>query len=435
MTVSKLSEKYESLFEWLGAEKGSELAQVNTVVMTGGRYSQKSFAVGMLSCIAAKDYNHRVLYTRYTLTATEDSIIPEFTQKIDILNCRSAFSVKKDRILGTRNKSKIVFKGIKTSSGNQTANLKSLKDFSMFIVEEAEEMPTFAMWDKIKKSIRATDVNNLNILILNPVTKEHWIYEELYEAKGIEEGFNGIKDNVLYIHTSYLDIEREYIDDANWKDFEEKREAYEYYESLTEQERKDCPPLVRKKWFYYKHVIKGGWLGRSEGVIYDNWSLGKFKEVGPVMYGQDFGFSVDPTTLVKVSIDRSQKKIYCKELLYEPRLTTSQIIAKNKQMAPDGLIYADSAESRLIFEIEKGGVNIKQAYKPQGSLTAGIAMLQDYELIIDPESKNLMKELNHYVWHDKKSKTPIDAWNHLLDALRYVVFTTLSKRTIEMQGG
>lgn len=429
-----LSEKYEPLFKWLSAEKGSELANVDTVVITGGRYSQKSFATGLFSCVAAKDYNHRILYTRYTLTAAKDSIIPEFDEKIDLLNCRHAFNTQTDRIQGPK-KSKIVFKGIKTSSGNQTANLKSLKDFSIFILEEAEEMPTFQGWDKIKKSIRALDVRNLSILILNPVTKENWIYEEFYQDRGVVEGFNGIVGNVLYIHSSYLDLEPEYIDPATWRDFEEKRKAYEHYELLTEAKKKECNPIIVKQASYYKHVVKGGWLGKSEGVVFEHWSIGEFVEVGVPIYGQDYGFSVDPTTLVKVCIDRSAKKIYLKELLYEPKLETSQVIAKNKQLAGKSLIIGDSAEPRLIAEIKKGGVNIREAFKPPGSVTAGIAMMLDYELIIDPDSPNLRKELNNYVWHDKKSKTPIDAWNHLIDAVRYVVFTTLSKVVVSMKGG
>lgn len=430
-----LSEKYEPLYQWLDAQEGSELAGVDTVVITGGRYSQKSFAVGLWACLAAKDHNHRVLYTRYTLTAAQDSIIPEFDEKIDLLNCRNLFATKTDRIQGVHNKSKIVFKGIKTSAGNQTANLKSLKDFSVFILEEAEEMPTFAGWDKIKKSIRALDVRNLSILILNPVTKENWIYEEFYQDRGVVEGFNGIVGNVLYIHSSYLDLEPEYIDPATWRDFEDKRKAFEHYERLTEAQKKECSPLIVKKWSYYKHVVKGGWLGKSEGVIFENWSIGEFVEVGVPIFGQDYGFSVDPTTLVKVSIDKARKKIYLKEMLYEPNLITSQVIAKNKQLAGNALIIADSAEPRLIAEIKKGGVNIREAFKPTGSVTAGIAMMLDYELIIDPNSPNLRKELNNYVWHDKKSKTPIDAWNHLIDAIRYVVFTSLSKVVLKMQGG
>lgn len=430
-----LSEKYENLFAWLSAKKSSPLYNVDTVVITGGRYSQKSFAVGLWSCIAAKDYNHRILYTRYTLTAAQDSIIPEYEEKIDLLNCGSSFIVQNGRIQGATNKSKIVFKGHKTSSGNQTANLKSLKDFSVFITEEAEEVPTFDGWDKIKKSIRAQDVRNLSILILNPVTKENWIYEEFFEDKGVAEGFNGIVDNVMYIHSSYLDLEREFITEDTWRDFEMKRVAYQRYEKMSQAERVHADRKTIKYWSYYKHVVMGGWLSRAEGVIFENWSIGDFKEVGVPIFGQDYGFSVDPTTLVKVCIDRAQKKIYVKECFYEPLLVTSEIIRRNKQYAGKTLIIADSQESRLIAEIKKEGVNIREAFKPPHSITAGIAMMQDYEIIVDPSSLNIIKELNNYVWHDKKSKTPVDAWNHLIDAIRYVIFTTLSKVVVQNRGG
>lgn len=430
-----LSKKYENLYAWLNAREDSPLYRVNKVIITGGRYSQKSFAVGLWSCIAAKDYNHRILYTRYTLTAAQDSIIPEFEEKIGLLNCGTSFIVKNGRIDGTTNKSKIVFKGHKTSAGNQTANLKSLKDFSVFVTEEAEEIPNFEGWDKITKSIRALDVRNLNILILNPATKEHWIYKEFFEDRGIPAGFNGIKDEVLYIHSSYLDLERQYIDDATWFDFERKRLDYEYYEKLTANEKKNAERRVIKNWSYFKYVVLGGWLDRSEGVIYENWSIGEFRQVGVPIFGQDYGFSVDPTTLVNVSIDKAAKKIYMKELLYEPLLVTSEVIRKNKEHVGQALIIADSAEPRLIAEIKKGGVNIREAFKPPGSITAGIAMMQDYELVVDPSSLNLIKELNNYVWHDKKSKTPVDAWNHLLDAARYVVFTMLSKIVVKNRGG
>lgn len=418
-----ISNKYAPLFAWLSAKPGTPLYDVDTAVETGGRYSQKSFATGVFSCVAAKDYNHRILYTRYTLTSAEDSIIPEFTEKIDLLNCHPSFEVKKDRISGVHNDSKIVFRGIKTSTGNQTASLKSLKNFSMFILEEAEEMTSYENWDKIKKSIRALDVRNLNILILNPTTKENWIYQELFEARGVPEGFNGVVGNVLYIHTSYLDLERHLIPDSIYYDFEDKREAYKYYQSLSKEQQATCDKYVKRKAEYYRHVVLGGWLEKAEGVIFDNWSIGTYQEPSPPVYGQDFGFSIDPTTLVKTSIDKKNKKIYIKLLLYRPRLTTSQIAEENLKHAGQGIIYADSAEPRLIEELLRYNCNIKAATKGQGSVTAGIALLQDYELIIDTTdaelSRHLINELNNYVWHDKKSGVPVDRNNHILDAIRY----------------
>ena len=102
-------------------------------------------------------------------------------------------------------------------------------------------------------------------------------------------------------------------------------------------------------------------------------------------------------------------------------MTTSEIADFSKKIAGDTLIIADSAEPRLIEELKRKGNKIKGAEKGPGSVSGGIARMLDYTLVVDPESKNLKKELNNYVWHDKKSNTPIDDWNHLIDPIRYVI--------------
>lgn len=420
MDSLKLSVKYEPLFRWLSCLPGDELYYVDTVVITGGRNSQKSFGVGTWSCVAAKDFVHRILYTRYTLTSAQDSIIPEFNEKIELLNAHGAFEVTKDRITGVYNNSKVVFKGIKTSSGNQTANLKSLKDFSVFVLEEAEEMPDFESWDKIKKSIRAKDVRNMNILLLNPTTKTHWIYEEFFEDRGVQGGFNGVVSNVLYIHSSYLDMERDLIADNIWNDFEQKRLAYETYESTPKDERDKLDKRIVKGALYYKHVVMGGWLDNAEGVIFDDWEYGEFNTSLPFGFGQDFGFSIDPTTLVKVAVDKKRKIIYADECYGKPGLSTDDIYEHNLRYAGfDGEIIADSAEPRLISEVKAKGINIKPCIKGAGSVTAGIKDMQGYKFIITPRSVNIAKEFNNYVWSDKRSGTPVDLWNHYIDAIRY----------------
>ena len=83
------------------------------------------------------------------------------------------------------------------------------------------------------------------------------------------------------------------------------------------------------------------------------------------------------------------------------------------------LIIADSAEPRLIAELKSKGLNVKATIKGQDSVRAGLMKLQDYKLVLTENSKNIAKELNNYVWHDKKSDTPIDDYNHAIDAIRY----------------
>ena len=101
--------------------------------------------------------------------------------------------------------SSIIFKGIKTSAGNQTAALKSLQGITTFVLDEAEELINEDDFDKIDQSVRAKNKPNRVILILNPTTKEHWIYQRFFAAKAVNGGHNGCKDNVTYIHTTFKD--------------------------------------------------------------------------------------------------------------------------------------------------------------------------------------------------------------------------------------
>jgi len=132
--------------------------------------------------------------------------------------------------------------------------------------------------------------------------------------------------------------------------------------------------------------------------------------------------------LVKAAIDKKAKKIYLHECLYKPRMTTGDLFDVMSKECGKSLVVADSAEPRLIEELKRMGINIKGAIKGQGSITAGIAIMQDYELIVSPSSENIAKELNNYSWHDKKSNVPIDAWNHALDASRYAISDMLEPK-------
>ena len=147
----------------------------------------------------------RILFTRYTMTSAHLSIIPEFLEKIGLLGFEDVFSINKSEVLNLSNKSDILFRGIKTSAGNQTASLKSLQGISCWVLDEAEELVDEDIFDTIDLSIREKDIQNRVVLILNPVTKEHWIYKRFFQDKGVEAGFNGVKDNVCYIHSTYLD--------------------------------------------------------------------------------------------------------------------------------------------------------------------------------------------------------------------------------------
>ena len=403
----KISEKYEPLFNLPDG--------VNTVVITGGRFSQKSFAVGLASCVAASK-GHRILYTRFTLTSASDSIIPEFVEKIDMLNMHRNFYITKDRIKVLGGKGKIAFRGIMTSRGNQTASLKSLKDFSMFIVEEAEEMPNFEDWKKVMLSIRAIDKQNVSILLLNPTKKTHWIYEEFFQNAGVPEGFNGVKGSVLYIHTTYKDCPREFIPDVTYQEFEEAREAYELVMATPKKQRDDLPKQILKKYKYYKSTVLGGWLDNSEDCILTGWEFGDFDDTLPFGFGLDFG-SKDPDALIRVAADKKNMRLYWKEELYKNGLGTDELGLIIKPIVGQKIVIADSSGKRTIQDLAKVGINVKAVIK--GLIADDIKQLENWTIVVDPESKNLARELNNWIWLDRKGEIPQDKDNHTIDAGRY----------------
>jgi phage terminase large subunit len=199
------------------------------------------------------------------------------------------------------------------------------------VLDEAEELIDENTFDTIDLSIREKNIQNRVILILNPATKEHWIYDRFFQSKGVEGGFNGVKDNVCYIHSTYL----------------------------------------------------------------------------------------DPDSLTEVAIDKKHKKIYLKEHIYRNGLKSQELAQIILEKVDNKLIIADSAEPRLIADLKHLGVNIKSVKK--GTIESGITRMQDYQLVVSPESTNIAKELNNYVYADKGSKLYVDNYNHAIDGIRYNV--------------
>jgi phage terminase large subunit len=337
---------------------------------------------------------HKILFTRYTLTSAKTSIIPQFIECLDVLGYDSdTFEITNDTITNKQTGSQILFKGIRTSSGVQTASLKSLTGITTFVVDEAEELVDEKVFDKINFSVRVKGIQNRVILIMNPATVDHWIYNRWFLSK---------QENTTYIHTTYLDN----IDNLN-------EDVIADFERLKNDRPKE-----------YEHVVLGGWKLKADDVIFDNWEKGNFPEHLPFVYGADYGFAADPSTLIKVSVDEKRKLVYCEECLYEKHLSTEQLKQLYKQIVGSNLVVCDSAEPRLINDLKVSGINAIPCIKKGGSVVSGINDLLGYKLIVCGDSPNLVKEFNNYRWLFKNtvngsSSIPIDDYNHLIDPLRY----------------
>lgn len=146
------------------------------------------------------------------------------------------------------------------------------------------------------------------------------------------------------------------------------------------------------------------------------------KEAKLLGYGIDWGFN-DPSCLV--SVYKFNDDIYCKELLYLRNVTISDFVYKIKDLKlnlNDDFI-ADSANPQAIEELKRQGINCKPVRK--NSILSGIDLIKRHNFYVHGLSKNLLNELQSYVWKVDKNNNnldePIDNYNHLIDGIRYVL--------------
>lgn len=417
MTRIKVQKPYEPLYR----NKDKFI-----IILSGGRGSAKSYNASTFIERLTFESGHKVLFSRYTMTSAQISIIPEFVEKIEKDNVSKHFLINAKDIKNIRSGSEIMFRGIKTSSGNQTANLKSIQGITTFVGDEMEEWASEEDYDKLILSIRKKGIQLRVILILNPCDSDHFIYRKYIEKTHKIVNIDGVDvqisthPDVLHIHTTYLDnvehLSPNFLNEIN-----------RIKEISLEQSRDELGVFQQHLFNKSKYAQKviGRWSDVAEGVIFTNWKEGEFDSNLPYAYGQDYGFSVDPDTLIKVAIDRRKKIIYCHELYYaQKQLSTENLTQLNKKLIdkPSDLIVADSAEQRLIRDLWDSGLNIIGCYKAPNIVSATITEMLDYEIVVTPESHNIKRELRKYSWNNKRAGIPEDANNHAIDSIRYAYY-------------
>lgn len=188
---------------------------------------------------------------------------------------------------------------------------------------------------------------------------------------------------------------------------------------LSENERRNILMKKDKPGFEnWWRVYGEGELGKLEGAILSNWRYGEFDKSLPYGFGLDFGFN-DPDAMVRVAVDKKRKIIYADECIYKQGNSSEQLKQLVATYVPGAeLIIADCADARMINELQSR-FNIKPVNKAKWTVAEALKMMQDYEIIITENSFNLAKELNNYIWSDRKAGVPIGDFNHLVDAMRY----------------
>lgn len=176
-----------------------------------------------------------------------------------------------------------------------------------------------------------------------------------------------------------------------------------------------------------------GEYGKVFGLIFDNYKIVNEipQDATFIAYGQDFGFTNDPSALVGVW--KQNGELFIKELIYERGLTNQDLADRYKGLGirQGQYIVADSAEPKSIQELINLQFTVYPAEKGADSIKNSIDILKRYKLNITQDSTNLIKELRTYKWMlDKTGNSinkPIDYNNHAIDAMRYVALNKLGQ--------
>lgn len=213
----------------------------------------------------------------------------------------------------------------------------------------------------------------------------------------------------LDYNENYSIIKSNYLDNPMLPDYEKQR--------IIRRARRDAN---------FRRVHIDCEYGQYEGLIFKDIELVDEMPQGMHIYGLDFGYTNDPSALIKVLV--TGESIYLDEIIYSTGLRNIDI---SNRMSENGLtkndiIYADGAEPKSVDDLYYYGWNI-HGVKKKGEIMYGIDLMLQYKIKVTKRSVNLIKEFRNYAYDTDKNglqlNKPIDGWNHGIDAARYAVIS------------
>ncbi|MES2593137.1 MAG: terminase family protein [Bacteroidota bacterium] len=195
---------------------------------------------------------------------------------------------------------------------------------------------------------------------------------------------------------------------------------------LTEQEHNQTENIADKElWKVYAR----GLTGNLQGLIFPKWKMIKDEDFPDIDFfgGLDFGYTNDPTAGVKIAVVGNN--VFIHELCYLPGIAPIQMkeIFKANGFTESTHVYCEH-DPEQISQLRRLKVMALMARKGNGSIKAGILKLNEYNVFYTESSKNLHIEKTKYMWEidkvtGKPTNEPQSGFDHLMDAIRYGVYT------------
>ncbi len=376
--------------------------------LRGGRGSLKSSfaAIQIVKGIVQDPLAYGVAF-RKTGASLKDSVIPTFEWAIDKLGWSLFFKLHKsdEEITYLPTGQKILMRGL-----DDALKMKSIKTkkgyFKYLWFEEGAEYTDVDEMDSVRISVLRGGTVFTEFVTYNPPAEPFaWINEEARTNKPSRM-----------------------VHESNYKQSPP--------EWLGPQFLKDAAEMEREKPEKHAHVYMGVEVGRTDAIIFSGcYKIMEFKPAddwdGPY-FGADFGFAIDPSTLVKLWI--KDKTLYVEYEAGGVGITLDNM-PKMYDEIPDSrryLIRADCARPETIAHLKSRKFDIEGADKWQGSIEDGITVMKSFEIIIHPRCVETIKEMRSYRYKiDRLTRDvlpdPIDKHNHYIDACRYALAPIIKK--------
>jgi len=356
----------------------------------GGRSSGKSHFVAELIVESHIRAKRDTVCLRETQKSLQYSAKRTIEHKIEKLNAGSYFEVQESRIK-TKWGGLIIFDGLQQHTAD---SIKSLEGFDEAWVEEAQSLSKRSL-DILTPTIMRKDGARL-IFTWNPHLP----------TDPIDVFFRGGKPP-----SGTVSIECNYTDNPFFP--ESSRKEMEY---MRDRDKDN-----------YAHIWLGKHIQNSQARVFKHW---KIEECEPprgttLRYGADWGFSVDPSVLVRCWIEG--RNLYVDYEAYQVGCEIDRLpdLFMSVPEAEKWPLIADSARPETISYLRNHGFpRILPAVKGARSIEEGITFLQSHDIVVHPRCQHLIDELSTYTYKvDKETGhvLPIlsDKNNHLIDALRY----------------
>lgn len=382
-------------------------------VFYGGAGSGKShFAVQKIILKYLKYPNRKCLVIRKVSNTLRDSIFALFKSVLADWQLYPQCEIRETLLtIDLPNGSQFIFKGLDDSE-----KVKSIANIDDIIIEECTEL-TLDDFTQLNLRLRSKNGFNQIMCMFNPVSKSNWVYNMWFN-----EAIPYNHDNTVILHTTFKD--NKFLPD-------------DYIAALLEMEITN---------FTYYKIYALGEFATLDKLIFSNWKDECFdyreiirnnnKNIEAV-FAADFGYACDPTAFICILIDRIDKKLWIFDEFQQKGMTNDEIAEKIIEMGfGKEKIVCDSAEPKSIEELRRNGIERAcGASKGKDSILNGIQYLQQFDIIIHSKCNFIIDEFRNYTWKKDKNgiyiNTPIDKWNHGIDATRYACNEINVPRTVK----